>query len=147
VGFERLAPVPGGAADIEVRTTGSQELVAVAGGTSLELFELRRLDAAPFLELVPVSTSELSAEGSIESVTFVDDTTLALAVSGPVGDRARGHLLVVDISVLETPTLTDEHEAYWLPGMYKVLGHPTRPSELLVNEEAGIGVVDLSRCW
>ena len=147
VGFERLAPVPGGAADIEVRATGSQELVAVAGGTSLELFELRRLDAAPFLELVPLSTSELSAEGSIESVTFVDDTTLALAVSGPVGDRARGHLLVVDISVLETPILTDEHEAYWLPGVYKVLGHPTRPSELLVNEEAGIGVVDLSRCW
>lgn len=122
------------------------ELVAVVSSSTLTLFELVRLEAAPFLALDPKVEVTIEGEGIVESVTFIDRMVLAVAVSGPQGSGETGSVVVFDLSDPAAPVIRQELETYWGAAGRQVLGYPTRPMTFLVNEEVGIGVVDLSRC-
>ncbi len=89
---------------------------------------------------------DLGGEGELESVTFIGPMELVIARRGPADDPAAGRVVVVDISNPGEPVVRLELEAYWGEVGQQVLGYPSRPSTFFVNEELGIGVVDLSRC-
>lgn len=134
-----MAYQPAGAPD-------EPDLVAVIAGQTLTLYSASLIDEEPFVALRHLGEVALGSGGTPESVSFVEPDHVVVALGGPSGDEARGSLAVVDVSHPSDAAVRHWFEAYWSPGTAQVLADPAGPSRFFVNEEMGIGLVDLSDC-